>query len=984
MKKVVSRVITVVTTVAMLFTLLPIHSRAAQSTYDVGNATEFNTAISEIVAEGTGSYTININADLELPSFTVNKPVDITIIGNDHTISNVSTISVSDGAVLNLGSPTNTTSLTIVGVKNNDNPGAFYLQRKSTLNIYDGTTIKDSIGNNYYGGAVTVKTATLHMYGGTITNCGILGGSNCFGGAVGVIDGGSFVMDGGTISNCYAKTNYCGSNKWQVTNCAGGAVFLSNASSFIMNGGTIDSCTASGIDGINQSAIGGAVMAATSMNAYFDNGGFGYFDSCVKITGGTINNCHADIAGGAIFAGGWYVNMPYIGPTVPYTEPAAVTGVNITGGNFTNNTVTMSDGLGGGAICLTLVRGGSTISNSTFTGNNAPSGGAILAYPMFTDLTISNSTITGNTAYEGAGLFVYTTGGEASRQKLAVQSSVIANNIAEDTASDVYIGPYVTASLNDISAMNATYTGKPADVTGATIDGWYEDYNGDRYVDQAVVDRTEETGYASLTTNGSASYELIAAASVKKVTVDFDNKGIGNTVPSQTLVSGDKAVAPTDAEWQKGYEATGTDGKTYIFTGWYEDSACTSVFDFDTAITDNTTVYAGWEIKKYTVSFDLNGKAPGTSIPDQTVNSCDKASDPGSVTDEGCDFLGWYEDSACTIEFDFTTPITKDTVIYAGWNVKKYTVDFDLNGKAAGTSIPAQTVEYGNKATEPDEVKDDNYDFTGWYVDDACTTPFDFATPIKADTTVYAGWKIKAYTVKFDLNGKDGKAIPSQTVNSGSCAVKPSDAVADGYIFTGWYKDSACTTKYDFTTPITADTTVYAGWEAKKYVVDFDLNGKAPGATVPSQTVDYGDKATDGGSVKDPTYKFTGWYLDKECTIKYDFDSPITGNLLLYAGWELVPSPIPTPTPNPTPAPTVTPTPNPTTAPTVTPNPTVVPTTTPAPTATPTPASTVSNIGIVSTGEASSINVLLGACFLIVASSICLFVNNRIKKTKDN
>ena len=43
------------------------------------------------------------------------------------------------------------------------------------------------------------------MLGGTIENCGIDGGSVCYGGGVAVIYGGSFVMDAGEITNCYAK-----------------------------------------------------------------------------------------------------------------------------------------------------------------------------------------------------------------------------------------------------------------------------------------------------------------------------------------------------------------------------------------------------------------------------------------------------------------------------------------------------------------------------------------------------------------------------------------------------------------------------------------------------------------------------------------------------------------------------------------------------------------------------------------------------------
>ena len=61
------------------------------------------------------------------------------------------------------------------------------------------------------------------------------------------------------------------------------------------------------------------------------------------------------------------------------------------------------------------------------------------------------------------------------------------------------------------------------------------------------------------------------------------------------------------------------------------------------------------------------------------------------------------------------------------------------------------------------------------------------------------------------MNGH-GDQIASQSVESGSKAIKPADPTASGYIFGGWYADATCSTKFDFNTAITANTTVYAKW----------------------------------------------------------------------------------------------------------------------------------------------------------------------------
>ena len=66
------------------------------------------------------------------------------------------------------------------------------------------------------------------------------------------------------------------------------------------------------------------------------------------------------------------------------------------------------------------------------------------------------------------------------------------------------------------------------------------------------------------------------------------------------------------------------------------------------------------------------------------------------------------------------------------------------------------------------------------------------------------------HTVTFNSNG--GSAVSSQTVNDNSTATQPADPTKTGYTLGGWYSDSGLTTAFDFTTPITADTTLYAKW----------------------------------------------------------------------------------------------------------------------------------------------------------------------------
>ena len=75
------------------------------------------------------------------------------------------------------------------------------------------------------------------------------------------------------------------------------------------------------------------------------------------------------------------------------------------------------------------------------------------------------------------------------------------------------------------------------------------------------------------------------------------------------------------------------------------------------------------------------------------------------------------------------------------------------------------------------------------------------------------GQRVKRYTVTFDANGKDAAMPDSQRVKEGKAATEPStQPQCKGYTFGGWFTDEACTQTYDFSTPVTADLTLYAKW----------------------------------------------------------------------------------------------------------------------------------------------------------------------------
>lgn len=91
-----------------------------------------------------------------------------------------------------------------------------------------------------------------------------------------------------------------------------------------------------------------------------------------------------------------------------------------------------------------------------------------------------------------------------------------------------------------------------------------------------------------------------------------------------------------------------------------------------------------------------------------------------------------------TTSFDETTTIGNTNVtIKPKWTINKYDVNFVTNG---GSEITKQIIEYGNKATTPEEPARENYRFLGWYSDEDLTNEFNFNTVIKGTTNIYAKW----------------------------------------------------------------------------------------------------------------------------------------------------------------------------------------------------------------------------------------------------
>ncbi len=444
----------------------------AATDHPVGSATDLQTACAAINADG-GEHTISLSADISGAQIEItNGSAVVTVIGNGHTLTNEkNSVCVANGATVNLGD--GSSELTLQGSNEcdnpsltNDDPGAIYVLDGGICNIYNKVTVRNHKGSNYFGGGVTVEGGIFHMYGGTIENCGIEGGSVCYGGGVAVIAGGQFIMDGGTISECYAITDYIDTDYPNCTSGVGGGVFVTSGSTFTMKGGTITNCSATNFGGgVAMTLDDTEYYTVNTSNGVEKKVDLGNPKSKVVINGGTISNNTAKSGAGVFVSGYYYSFCNAIAHLNPDPGTVSNPGLYIDGGasknvEISSNTATE---MGGGVLTVGLRdTRKAQIHNARITNNKAQSGAGIENYFYWTQLGIDGCTISGNEATaNGGGIAASLNSGDGQPGYTKIKDTTITGNTSGDRGAGVYYDAESEIRLSGADVIqNNTFNGK--------------------------------------------------------------------------------------------------------------------------------------------------------------------------------------------------------------------------------------------------------------------------------------------------------------------------------------------------------------------------------------------------------------------------------------------------------------------------------------------------------------------------------------------
>ncbi len=308
-------------------------------------------------------------------------------------------------------------------------------------------------------------------------------------------------------------------------------------------------------------------------------------------------------------------------------------------------------------------------------------------------------------------------------------------------------------------------------------------------------------------------------------------------------------------------------------------------------------------------------------------------------------FVGWFDDKSKGNIINLDQDFNGNTTLFAHWEEETETsksivinepeketlfnITFNPNGGEGGQKDKI-SIKYGEELkTISNEIPTRvGYVFAGWYdnsnykkgtkyYNDKCKPVKSY--DLKKNVILYAGWKKEAskkqqvenkkYDVSFNLNGGNVEKGKSISINNEGNTELNSSVVPyrTGYKFMGWYDNSDYTKGkqyYDnngnqLINDILEDLILYAGWEANKYNISFNLNGGESTQAYGALTVKY-DEMLPTVNYIIPTrsgYTFTGWYDNTNYTKgKQYYDNKfkpvrtydVERNLILYAGWSKV------------------------------------------------------------------------------------------------
>lgn len=346
--------------------------------------------------------------------------------------------------------------------------------------------------------------------------------------------------------------------------------------------------------------------------------------------------------------------------------------------------------------------------------------------------------------------------------------------------------------------------------------------------------------------------------------VTFNYKDDKTATATQNVEYGNMATEP-----QK------VDRPGYRFLGWFTEDG--KAFDFSTPITKSMTLTAKWEIvniNAYIIPITSDGTQLVGAGFDMALNTTTlgRVGLPGYEDEDAVRIhFATFASSAGLADAGDYFPGTDPLVVKAVADLKNGLERRFAAGvnEAKADGIMSKTNWTYLHVGELDDEDDTNF-LSGNLV-------FYSARFVTEDSEHVTGMPNAEYT-------HNAVAVYDYYLDGETITIP--DAVPEryGYDFLGWSvkavpAENDKLLKAGDTVTVDGDVVFTAQWKLKEYTVSFDSKG---GTKVDSQIVEHGSTATKPGNPHRNDYTFKGWYLDGK---KFDFSTPITGDITLVARW---------------------------------------------------------------------------------------------------
>ena len=461
--------------------------------------------------------------------------------------------------------------------------------------------------------------------------------------------------------------------------------------------------------------------------------------------------------------------------------------------------------------------------------------------------------------------------------------------------------------------VNYTIKSETPSREGYTFVGW----NTDKAATEAQYSPNQEVE-GGIGQTKDQTVTLYAVWQANKYVVIFDKNAASATgsMKNQEFTYDQQQALTTN-----GYTNAG-----YTFKGWatsqnvdvvYTDGQ--EVSNLTTQANGQVTLYAVWEANKYQVVFDANTGSGNMENQEFTYGQ-EQQLKANQFTKEGYTFNGWntqangagqaYADLASVSNLATEGQVT----LYAQWQANNYTVKFDANGGQGKMQDQQFAYDQAQKLSANVFTKE-NYTFAGWATSQNGEVVYTDAKEVKnlttannGEVTLYAVWtENDSYNVVYDNNYDSQVPSDPQKVYLGvNYTIKSETPSREGYTFVGWNTNKSATeAQYSPNQEVeggigqTKDQTVtlYAIWQANKYVVIFDKNAASATGSMENQEWTYDSEfALNKNTYSNPGYIFKGWAKEPEGEVVYQDGATISdnfgnrariaGNVTLYAKWE--------------------------------------------------------------------------------------------------